>query len=149
MDYFDGVALVLLVVVVVSVLVLVPDDGDEPVAGLEVVLLVSFVVELLDEELLPPAGDGFTTVVLFSVLLPGDAAGVAVSVFCSHAAKSAALARMQMYFFIGFGCSCPTLGQTLNRRKACLRSCGSAGAWHPTRNQNAGSNFSPCASATA
>jgi hypothetical protein len=105
-DYFDGVALVLLVVVVVSVLVLVPPDGEEPVAGLEVVLLVSFVVELLDEEL-PPAGDGFTTVVLFSVLPPGDAAGVAVSVFCSHAAKSAALARMQMYFFIGFGCSCP------------------------------------------
>jgi hypothetical protein len=98
---------VLLVVVVVSVLVLVPADGEEPVAGLEVVLLVSFVVELLDDEL-PPAGDGFTTVVLFSVLPPGDAAGVAVvSDFCSHAAKSAALARMQMYFFIGFGCSCP------------------------------------------
>ena len=26
--------------------------------------------------------------------------GVTVSVFCSHAARSAALARMQMYFFI-------------------------------------------------
>ena len=30
----------------------------------------------------------------------GVAAGWVVSVFCSHAARSAALARMQMYFFI-------------------------------------------------
>jgi len=30
----------------------------------------------------------------------GLAAGSVVSVFCSHAARSAALARMQMYFFI-------------------------------------------------
>ena len=30
----------------------------------------------------------------------GVAAGSVVSVFCSHAARSAALARMQMYFFI-------------------------------------------------
>jgi len=30
----------------------------------------------------------------------GLGAGSVVSVFCSHAAKSAALARMQMYFFI-------------------------------------------------
>jgi len=28
------------------------------------------------------------------------ASGAVVSVFCSHAARSAALARMQMYFFI-------------------------------------------------
>jgi len=34
----------------------------------------------------------------------GLAAGVTVSVFCSHAANSAALARMQMYFFIFFIC---------------------------------------------
>jgi len=33
----------------------------------------------------------------------GEAAGVATSVFCSHAARSAALARMQIYFFIGYG----------------------------------------------
>ncbi len=46
---------------------------------------------------------GFTTVVLFSVVSPGDAAGVTVSVFCSHATRSAALARMQIYFFIGYG----------------------------------------------
>ena len=30
----------------------------------------------------------------------GLVAGVTVSVFCSHAARSAALAKMQMYFFI-------------------------------------------------
>ena len=30
----------------------------------------------------------------------GEAAGTVVSVFCSHATKSAALARMQIYFFI-------------------------------------------------
>ncbi len=30
----------------------------------------------------------------------GEAAGVAVSVFCSHAARRAALARMQIAFFI-------------------------------------------------
>jgi hypothetical protein len=30
----------------------------------------------------------------------GLAAGSVVSVFCSHAARSVALARMQMYFFI-------------------------------------------------
>ena len=46
---------------------------------------------------------GFTTVVLFSVVSAGDAAGATVSVFCSHATRSAALARMQMYFFIGYG----------------------------------------------
>ena len=38
-----------------------------------------------------------------SVVSAGDAAGAAVSVFCSHAARSAALARMQIYFFIGYG----------------------------------------------
>jgi hypothetical protein len=45
---------------------------------------------------------GFTTVVLFSVFFSaGEAAGVfTVSVFCSHAAKSAALAKMQNSFFI-------------------------------------------------
>ena len=49
------------------------------------------------------AGEGFTMVVLFSVDSAGDAAGATVSVFCSHATRSAALARMQMYFFIGYG----------------------------------------------
>ena len=34
------------------------------------------------------------------VVALGLAAGSVVSVFCSHAARSAALARMQIYFFI-------------------------------------------------
>ncbi len=48
--------------------------------------------------LVVPAGVGFTMVVLFSV--PGEAAGVTTVSRRSHAVKSAALARMQMYFFI-------------------------------------------------
>ena len=39
-------------------------------------------------------------VVVGGVVAAGLAAGSVVSVFCSHAARSAALARMQMYFFI-------------------------------------------------
>ncbi len=49
----------------------------------------------------PEAGVGFTIVILVSVLVPGAAAvGATVSVLCSQAARSAALARMQIYFFI-------------------------------------------------
>jgi hypothetical protein len=45
---------------------------------------------------------GVVVVVVVSVLVSGagDAAGTVVSVRCSHAPKSAAVARMQMYFFI-------------------------------------------------
>lgn len=35
------------------------------------------------------------------VLVSGVLIGSIFSVFCSHAARSAALARMQIYFFIG------------------------------------------------
>ena len=51
-------------------------------------------------------GEGLVVVVVDSVVVPvvasGDAlaAGAAVSVFCSQAARRAAPARMQMYFFI-------------------------------------------------
>lgn len=75
---------------------------EPPELGEEAVLVVSFVVlELL---LLPPPA-GLTTVVLFSVFF--SAGGFTVSLFCSHAARSAAPARMQMYFFISCRCSCP------------------------------------------
>lgn len=92
-----------MVEVLVEVFVLV--DGDEAAAGedpevVEVLLvLVVFVLECVAP---PPAGEGFTIVVLCSVLVPGDepAAGATVSVFCSQAASSAALANKQMYFFI-------------------------------------------------
>ena len=40
------------------------------------------------------------TVVVFVVSVLGLAAGVTVSVFCSHAASSAAPAKTQMNFFI-------------------------------------------------
>jgi hypothetical protein len=40
------------------------------------------------------------SVVVAGVVAAGLAAGSVVSVFCSHAARRAALARMQMYFFI-------------------------------------------------
>ena len=43
---------------------------------------------------------GVVSVVVAGVVAAGLAAGSVVSVFCSHAARSAALARMQMYFFI-------------------------------------------------
>jgi len=52
-------------------------DGEVVSAGLVVVVVVSAVAVAV-----------------------GLAAGSVVSVFCSHAARSAALARMQMYFFI-------------------------------------------------
>jgi len=40
------------------------------------------------------------SVVVGGLVAAGVAAGSVVSVFCSHAARSAAPARMQMYFFI-------------------------------------------------
>jgi len=46
------------------------------------------------------AGLAVVVVVSAVAVAVGLAAGSVVSVFCSHAARSAALARMQMYFFI-------------------------------------------------
>jgi len=45
-------------------------------------------------------GGVVASVVVGGLVAAGVAAGSVVSVFCSHAARSAALARMQMYFFI-------------------------------------------------
>ena len=75
-------------------MVLVEDSVVVP--GDDVVVLV----ELLLLELEPSAGDGFTIVVFDSFLSVVPPAGVVTSVLCSQAAKSAALARMQIYFFI-------------------------------------------------
>jgi hypothetical protein len=53
-----------------------------------------------------PAGDSIVavglvaSVVVGGLVAAGLAAGSVVSVFCSHAARSAALARMQMYLFM-------------------------------------------------
>lgn len=46
------------------------------------------------------AAAGLVSVVAGAVVGAGVAAGMTVSVFCSQAARSAAPARMQMYFFI-------------------------------------------------
>ena len=62
--------------------------------GEELVLIV-----VLDSVLLEVAGDGFTTVVLLSFFSPPGGLVTVVS-FCSHAARRAAPASMQMYFFI-------------------------------------------------
>ena len=46
------------------------------------------------------AGLVISVVAAGGVVGAGVSAGATVSVFCSHAARSAAPARMQMYFFI-------------------------------------------------
>jgi VIT1/CCC1 family predicted Fe2+/Mn2+ transporter len=87
------------------------DDGREPKNALygfglvEVVVVVSvffvsaggFTMVVFFSILF--AG-GFTMVVLFSVFFSAGAAGATVSVFCSHAPRSAALAKMQISFLI-------------------------------------------------
>jgi hypothetical protein len=49
------------------------------------------------------ASAGEVVVMVVSVLSAGEAAGAAVSFLFSHATRSAAPARMQIYFFIGYG----------------------------------------------
>ena len=74
---------------------------DELVAGVETAVVVFVVFVVLVSLVFSVPVTGFTTVVLFSVLPgAGEAAGATVSVFCSHAARSAAPARMQISFFI-------------------------------------------------
>jgi hypothetical protein len=68
-----------------------------PVPGDAVVVV--FVVLLLDE-VPPPAGEGFTIVVLCSAGAAAPPAAGVTSVRCSQAPRSAALARMQISFFI-------------------------------------------------
>jgi hypothetical protein len=63
--------------------------GDVSVAGDSVVVAGDSVVVA-----------GLVSVVVGGLVAAGLAAGSVVSVFCSHAARSAALARMQIYFFI-------------------------------------------------
>jgi hypothetical protein len=65
-------------------------DSVVPVVDVEVLVVVS-VVE---------AGGVVASVVVGGLVGAGVTAGSVVSVFCSQAARSAAPARMQMYFFI-------------------------------------------------
>lgn len=78
--------------VVVSVLVFISTLPSAGGALVMVFVVVSLVLSWL-------AG-GFTMVVLLSVFLSAAGAAGATSVLCSHAPKSAALARMQINFFI-------------------------------------------------
>lgn len=73
--------------------------------GVATVVVFVFVVSLVFSVTVEA---GFTMVVLFSVFFSaGDEAGATTSVFCSHAPRSAALARMQSNFFIVWiGCPC-------------------------------------------
>jgi hypothetical protein len=57
-----------------------------------------------------------------SVFFSTGAGGTTVSVFCSHAPRSAALARMQIDFFIVVDWL-PVLGLSLNRNTASFWSC--------------------------
>jgi len=85
------------VVVLESISDIGVDIGVDMVAGIVAVGMATGVVVNV------AVGDGLTIVVLVSV--PGDAvAPVAgtTSVRCSHPARRAALARMQMVFFIIF-----------------------------------------------
>lgn len=65
-------------------------EGDIP-AGVDMSMGVGVLMTV---------GEGFTTVVLCSMGVLGDAAGATVSVRCSHAARSDALASIHRYFFI-------------------------------------------------
>jgi hypothetical protein len=81
-----------------------------------VVFVVSFVFSVV----------GLTMVVFVSFFSVGeDAAGATTSVLCSQAPRSAALAKMQINFFI-FWIGCPFLGLRLNRTEATLRPCRKA-----------------------
>ena len=91
-------------------------DGEVPIVVFVFVVVV------------PVAGVGFTIVVLVSVFVPGDAAvGATVSVLCSQAARSAALARMQIYFFI-IRMGWAQFGLKLNRTDGGVWPCPSGSA---------------------
>ena len=88
--------------------------SDESELG-DAVVVVFVVLELL--EVPPPAGEGLTMVVLFSVAGEAPPAAGVTSVLCSHAPRSAALARMQISFFI-YRMGCPVWDKLESRRAA-------------------------------
>jgi hypothetical protein len=92
-DYGLGLEVVVVVVVVL----------DEGGVAAVVVVVVSLVFS---------TAGGFTTVVLCSTFFSGagELAGATTVSFCSHAPRSAALAKMQSNFFIVW-IACPIMGQ--------------------------------------
>ncbi|MEY2520622.1 MAG: hypothetical protein QOF24_2381 [Verrucomicrobiota bacterium] len=87
-------------------------------------VVLVFVVVFVFSFSLTTVEAGLTTVVLFSVLAGAGDVGATTSVFCSHAPRSAALARMQINFFIVLDWL-PILGLCLNRTEISFRSCRS------------------------
>jgi hypothetical protein len=88
-----------------------PDYGF----GLGLVVVV-VVVEVVDSFF---SAGGFTIVVFFSTFFSGAGEEVVVgatTVFSSHAPRSAALAKMQSNFFIGFWIGCPSLDNAESKR---------------------------------
>lgn len=105
------------------VLELLLDEFDGGAVGAVVVVLVLLVV--LVSLVFSVVAAGFMTVVLCSVFFSAaGAAGATVSVFCSHAPRRAALAKMQISFFIVVDWL-PILGLRLNRNRLTFRSCES------------------------
>jgi hypothetical protein len=80
----------------VVVLVLELDESD---GGGVVVVVVFVLVDVLVDSLVFSVV-GFTMVVLVSFFSAGEDAGATTSVLCSQAPRSAALAKMQINFFI-------------------------------------------------
>ena len=75
--------------------------GDSVVAG-DSIVEAGLAVSVIVGGLVAVIVGGLVAVVVGGLVAAGLAAGSVVSVFCSHAARSAALARMQMYLFIVF-----------------------------------------------
>jgi hypothetical protein len=77
--------------------------GDSVVAAGDSVVVAGDSVVAAGDSTVPAAEESVTDAGLLAagVLESGVLIGSVVSVFCSHAARSAALARMQIYFFIG------------------------------------------------
>jgi hypothetical protein len=103
-------------VVVVVLLELDEFGGVVAVVVVFVVSLVSFVFSVV----------GFTTVVLFSTFFSGagELAGATTVSFCSHAPRSAALAKMQNSFFISLvGCPSWTKPDSQRTDSSALPNC--------------------------
>ncbi|MEY2574618.1 MAG: hypothetical protein QOF80_105, partial [Verrucomicrobiota bacterium] len=87
---------------------------EELVGGVDVTVVLFVVVSFFS------TAGGFTTVVVCSFFFSagaGELAGATTSVFCSQAPRSAALAKMQINFFIVWiGCPCWDKGES-NRGK--------------------------------
>ena len=128
----------------VVVVVLVDEFGVVAVVVV-FVLVVSFVFSF--------SVVGFTTVVLFSTFFSGagEVVGVTTLVFSSHPPRSAALAKMQISFFISFGLIAH-LGTILNRTARTIRPCRTttfAGSCAPSGSRNRAPTMVPCISTRA